>query len=160
MFFRKGTLCVSGCVAVAVLVGSAFMGLATTANAQTGSTQITPSPSVAEPANCTKTEGVGKCGDDATMGPVSCDGATCYQMIIRYGKLFNCVASSGHGLDACALDQCTETTYTFACAAVEGQKVCMLQTQVSVNMMPMSYSSGQPCGQPSVVLPWPSPSHQ
>ena len=97
-------------------------------------------------AKCAKTDVAGKCGTDLQLEPVQCGGATCYQTIITYGQVYNCVAAdTGFGRKECKdCGDCMETVRKFVCEA----SVCKATSEgagQSSTGVPTTCASGDVC---------------
>lgn len=99
------------------------------------------SPNPTTSPSCKKTEHVGQCGTNQNLAPISCGGQTCYQTVISYGELTNCVVSAGAGLSNCCAGNCTKTTRTYQC----NENQCMEAGTTVTIELPRSYSCQDAC---------------
>lgn len=104
---------------------------------------------------CKKTEVAGKCGTDFEVS-TECGDSQCVLEHHVFGSITNCVGSQAAGLKDCASGYCKETIIRRTCN--EARQCVVGNPSIHVNeVLPTSYSAGQPCGNSSGQDPDPVP---
>ncbi len=99
--------------------------------------------------NCKKTENAGACGTSQNIGAMVCGPGqpTCYQLVLVYGNIFNCIGGQPAGLTNCATGTtedwwCKELKYTYSCQ----NGVCTPGPATITLLVQNSSARGDACG--------------